>query len=153
MPRPNTDADFWTTVRKTNGCWLWVGTVLPGSHPYGRFTQRSKTTLAHRWAYESVNGAIPDGLVVMHTCDNPRCVRPDHLRVGTQKENVRDMWAKGRFVRQSGERNPNAKLSAATVEQIREHRKTHLLKETAACFGVSRTTVSRIYLGRLWKTI
>lgn len=86
---------FWTHVDKSGACWLWTGTRnLQG---YGTTTHRSLPIGAHRLAYELTHGfTIPAGMIVMHTCDNPPCVNPDHLRLGTQRDNVRDMTARGR---------------------------------------------------------
>lgn len=84
MPEPNT------------GCILWTGHLC--ARGYGRIGYASKgsAVLVHRIAYECANGPIPRGMVVCHTCDTPMCVNPDHLFVGTQKDNMRDMFKKGR---------------------------------------------------------
>lgn len=95
--RPNTEADFWARVVKEDGCWRWVGAIDRGG--YGRFTVRRRAIRAHRYAWEAVNGPVPTGLCVCHHCDNPRCVRPDHLFVGTYADNNRDRDAKGRTAR------------------------------------------------------
>jgi hypothetical protein len=73
---------------------VWIGAV--GRHGYGVFAPRHATVRAHRYAWELTNGPIPTGLVVAHRCDNTRCVRPDHLFLATQAENLADMRAKGR---------------------------------------------------------
>lgn len=92
-PRPLTER-FWRHVRKTDDCWLWLGG--PG---YGRLRTGGKGTPLvgpHRLAWELAYGPVPDGLIVCHRCDNPRCVRPDHLFVGTHGDNARDRERKGR---------------------------------------------------------
>jgi len=94
-PRSNMVARFWAKVEKTEGCWLWRGAARRG---YGAFSPQHGTTRpAHRVAWELANSApIPDGLCVLHRCDNPPCVRPDHLFLGTKKDNAQDAIRKGR---------------------------------------------------------
>jgi hypothetical protein len=85
---------FWRNVQKTPTCWLWTGAYQkPG---YGKIGDGSHSKYAHRVSWELQAGAIPHGLQVLHRCDNPQCVRPDHLFLGTQADNVADMYAKGR---------------------------------------------------------
>lgn len=87
---------FWSKVLKGESCWEWSGPQFPNG--YGRFNARGwdYSILAHRAVYQLSVGSIPDGMVIMHLCDNRLCVRPDHLRAGTQAENIRDMLSKGR---------------------------------------------------------
>jgi hypothetical protein len=84
---------FWPKVAKSDGCWEWRGAKTLG---YGRINVGRRSILAHRVSYEMANGPIADGLVVCHRCDNPSCVRPDHLFLGTLGDNNADMFAKGR---------------------------------------------------------
>ena len=95
-PEPRGPEDrFWAQVEKRgpDECWLWVGATLKG---YGRGNWNGEHYYAHRKSWELANGPIPDGLYILHACDNPPCVNPAHLRPGTQAENVRDMVERGR---------------------------------------------------------
>ena len=76
---------FWSFVEKTEGCWWWKRTKE--RNIYGSFSLRGRTVLAHRFAYQLLRGPIPMGLGLLHQCDNPACVNPDHVRPGTQKQN------------------------------------------------------------------
>jgi HNH endonuclease len=88
---------FWTKVTKTRGCWLWTACLTPCG--YGMFETRRRTRLAHRWSYAAAYGPIPDGLYVLHHCDTPECVRPNHLYLGTQTDNMADMKRRGRSLK------------------------------------------------------
>lgn len=91
---------FWSKVQKSEGCWEWQGERRPGAFCYGRFEQYLDGEIlrvaAHRMAWTLEHGPIPQGLCVLHRCDNPPCVRPDHLFLGTMADNTHDMMAKGR---------------------------------------------------------
>jgi hypothetical protein len=85
---------FWAKVSKGDGCWIWTGSRNPKG--YGRLNTGNRVRLAHAISWELSHGAVPDGLWVLHRCDNPPCVRPDHLWLGTAADNTADMVAKGR---------------------------------------------------------
>lgn len=94
MPPERRIATFWLKVNKTGECWLWTGARFRSG--YGAIKVRGRLRRVHRFAWEIHFGEIPPGKVVCHRCDTRACVRPDHLFVDTQKENIRDMHAKGR---------------------------------------------------------
>lgn len=85
---------FWSRVRRTDGCWIWEGSIHPLG--YGRFYLDGKMQKAHRAAYQLAKGPIPEGAHILHSCDNPPCVNPAHLRAGSHSDNMRDMVNKGR---------------------------------------------------------
>jgi hypothetical protein len=131
------------------GCREWL--AGKSGNGYGRVRVCGVRTQAHRAAYELFVGPIPAGLYVCHRCDNRACINPDHLFLGTQKDNVRDMDAKGRGRRPrlTGERQWAAKLNATSAAAIA--RDTRPGKVIAQEYGVSRSTVCRIKRGELWR--
>lgn len=101
---PQIIARFWSKVQRGDGCWLWMAATFPtgyGQFNAGRFLNgKQDTRYAHRVAYELAHGPIPDGLVVRHQCDTPRCVRASHLLIGTQADNIADAQRQGKYKRQ-----------------------------------------------------
>jgi hypothetical protein len=143
--RVSTSAQFWAKVRKTRGCWLWIGTTTADG--YGRCGFGRGRRMAHRFSWELRNGPIKDGLLVLHRCDNPPCVRPSHLFLGTDADNSDDMIRKGRQRHPSGEQHGMAKLTAAQVAKIRslgKNRRYGWRGEVAKRFGISVSHVSHI---------
>lgn len=137
---------FWSRVKFTADCWLWLGSA--DSTGRGLF----RRTTAPRAAWEMVNGPIPNGLIICHECDNPPCVRPDHLWLGTDTDNMRDRDTKGRQAR--GETNGMSKLSAAQVIEIRARRAAgESCTAIAKSIGVSKGTVSKVALGQAWRHV
>jgi hypothetical protein len=141
--RKRSDADrFWAKVEKTGGCWYWKGGTVRGG--YGSFWMQGRHRMAHHVAWELTYGPIEDGLLGLHTCDNPSCVNPEHQFRGTYADNANDMYAKGRGnnYMQPGENHPNAKLSDEQVTAIRNAQGT--LQQIGAVFGISISHVWRI---------
>lgn len=89
---------FWNKVEKTGTCWLWTGGKTTAG--YGSLTHNQHRYYAHRFAYELIQGDIPSGMELMHKCDNPACVNPEHLVVGTHCDNMRDAFGKLRILRE-----------------------------------------------------
>ena len=134
-----------------DGCWIWDGAKTTGGYGHIR-ADGGRLRQAHRVGYEQLVGPIPPGLVACHRCDNPACVRPDHLFLGTQQENNDDMRAKGRGRRLVGERSPHSKLTKDVIAEMRAERSRGLLlREIAALHGVAITTAHRAILGQTYK--
>lgn len=133
-------------------CWIWQGRLRVG---YGSIQVANKERFAHRLSWELKNGPIPEGMDILHSCDNPPCVNPDHLRPGTHLDNMREMYAKGRRKAASGERNGNAKLTKAIVHAMRaEYRFRKItLKMLSVKYGISWGTAQRIIAGEIWKDL
>ena len=129
------------------GCWAW--TAAMDRNGYGRVGRNGKIVFAHRASWEMRHGPITDGAFVLHGCDNPACVNPDHLFLGTQAENMKDMRKKGRGrmpigVRVYGERNGATKLSDEAVTEIRSLAGILPQRSVAARYGISPAQVCRI---------
>jgi hypothetical protein len=127
-------------------CHYWVGAI--GGNGYGTFTYLRKTVLAHRISYKFYKGEIPEGMCVLHKCDNRMCVNPDHLFLGTHKDNMDDMKNKSRAA--AGSKNSQSKLTQGDVDEIREKLKTNSARRIAYVYGVSKTTIIDIKYSRIW---
>lgn len=138
---------FFCFVRRTSSCWNWTGSVQ--GNGYGRFGVAGKTIYAHQAGYILQIGPISPGLCVLHKCDNRRCVRPDHLFLGTKKKNAEDCVAKDRQVR--GERNGQAKLSERAVKFILSRKGRISSCRLGPIFNVHPNTILRIWKGERWK--
>lgn len=140
---------FWEKVhkRRASECWPWNGARHPQG--YGLIKRKDGMQLrAHRVVFELVKGPIPDGMFVCHYCDNPWCVNPGHLFLGTCYENTKDMIDKGRKVVCPGEANGSAKLSNSDVKKIRRDRS--LQRDIAKNYGISQSLVSMIKRKERW---
>lgn len=135
-----------------NGCWEIVS-HKPDSQGYAKLKRKQKWFLAHRLAYEIFIGQIPDGLLVLHKCDNPPCVNPAHLFLGTNQDNADDRDKKGRhrYIAHSGGENGQAKLNDEQVIEARILVKQFTQKQVAKMLNVSRSTVSDIATKKRWK--
>lgn len=142
---------FWARVQ-TGGpdeCWEWQGRCDP--YGYIGIGGAGNKIGAHRWV---MGCAIGDGQVVMHTCDNPRCVNPAHLRIGTHADNVADRVAKGRSVRASGARNSSARLTETQVIEIRRRYEAGTSqRDIASQFAIGQMTVSDIVRRKTWSHV
>jgi hypothetical protein len=174
----NTSALFWSKVSKSDGCWEWMGGK--DKDGYGKITYMWRGLRAHRLSWELTYGVIPQGLDVLHRCDNPPCVRPDHLFLGTHGDNNRDMKEKGRTatgirngsythpeLRPRGNRHGSrthpeclrrgemvntAKLAGGDVVEIRNlyARGKYTQKQIALLFGVKQPEISSIIRRETW---
>lgn len=146
-----TIARFWSKVEKGPGCWLWVAKSCD-QDGYGLFKASGKMLRAHRLAFELSRGAPPGKALVCHHCDNVKCVRPDHLFLGTAKDNFHDCLRKGRYS-PKGEGNAAAKVTSADADRIRALYAlgTFSQEGLGRIFGVHQTAVSAIVRGKTWK--
>lgn len=136
---------FWNKVNKTEDCWLWIGFL--NHDGYGRVGRKANVRTggrAHRIAWEMFHGPIPKGMSVMHICDVRACVRPDHLKLGTHQENVKDMWNKGR---------QPTKYTPDIIREIRRKATGKNDKELAAEYGTVPRYIWGIRTRRNWKDV
>jgi len=144
---------FYSRIKKTKTCWLWTG--CKDKDGYGRQFVKDKTLKAHRIAFYLKHGHLPEDMLVCHTCDNTSCVNPDHLFLGTWNDNVQDMMKKGRYVQggkpHPGEKNGRAILTEKQVIKIFKQHGKKTYPELAEEFGVTRSCIQNIMLGKSWK--
>jgi hypothetical protein len=160
-PHPSLTEVFSRFFVPTDGCWIWTGSIRTTGYGEVGIPGERKTIAAHRASWIIHNGPIPDGLMVCHHCDNRRCVRPDHLFIGTAADNARDCVEKGRSNSPHGIRSGNAKL---TWDQVQEIRRRHVpgihparrtggsSTELAAEFGVTKQYVWQLSSGK-WRNV
>jgi hypothetical protein len=153
--REKSVARFWSKVdiKGADDCWLWNSYRLP--YGYGITYLCGVKGLAHRISYAISRGDIPSGKVVMHVCDNPPCVNPNHLRLGTLSDNAADAVAKGRMKspKLSRERHPRAKLSQLTVQRLKLVAGAMSCKKLGVAIGESESLVESITSGKSWRTL
>lgn len=137
-----------TTFEPNTGCWLWTGVI--GKNGYGRMRiGPAKLRFAHRISYQEHVGQIPTGLYVLHKCDNPMCVNPDHLFLGTISENNKDSAKKGRTLK--GEDHQNHKLTEDIIRAIRES--SNSTRSLSKKYGVARRTIDKVRHRVTWRHI
>lgn len=148
---PSFPQRFWAKINKTESCWLW--TAGKASMRYGNIGARGHTMIrAHIASWILHVGPVPEGMEVCHSCDNPLCVRPDHLWIGTHAQNMADCKAKGRARTRHGEEHGMSKLTQEQVEAIRQSysSKDKNGGKLARAFGVTRHTIWKIIHHRTW---
>ena len=139
----NAQERFSSKINKNkNGCWEWIG--QKDSHGYGKFINNGREEKASRVSYKFHSGTIPRGMNVCHTCDNPSCVNPKHLFLGTQKDNMIDACKKGRIC---------SKLKEKDVREIRSKRGDYTRRQLAKKYKVSPDTIKSIMCNRTWKWV
>jgi len=145
VERRTPEEAFWRKTEKTRTCWIWTGAKLPAG--YGNFHARGKRVYAHRFSYELHKGPIPEGLYVIHKCDNPPCVNPKHLRIGTATENMHDMRRKKRGA-------PWAKLNKQKVRYIRQTLQYKMsVTAIARRYGVYPNAIDCMLARKSWKYV
>lgn len=155
--RNRTRIEFWSRVEKTDTCWLWTG--FRNAQGYGKLNVAGRKRGAHQVAYELTYGPIPKGLDICHHCDNPPCVRPDHLFAGTVSDNMNDAVAKGRKGGKpnlliAGERHGLAVLTDETVREIRRLFASGMMKKDIATrLNIGRHLVQSVVNGHTWSHV
>lgn len=138
-----------TLTHMDSACWMWTGHVIADG--YGHIKRGKTMVLTHRLSWELTFGEIKDGLLVLHKCDNPACVNPSHLFLGTDADNARDRDSKGRLGNRTGSANGNAKITEDIVIQIRSSATP--TKELAKAYNVSIPLIQKIRGKSLWRHV
>lgn len=155
MPGKHAPAEdrFWRFVEKSEGCWLWTGSKSKRGYGHFKVSTALSPTRSHQFSWKLHFGEIPEGLWVLHTCDIPACVNPDHLFLGTALDNVRDMISKGRQNWVGGGPSSRSKLTSDQVKAIRRLHATgdFLHRDLAEMFGIDRSNITRVINGRHYR--
>jgi hypothetical protein len=139
-------------VNEETGCWQWIGYISPRG--YGQFRFNKKNYQAHRFSYEYYVNEIEKDMIIMHLCDNPKCVNYNHLKVAYQKDNIKDCIEKNRKAR--GNKLPNSKLNDNQIVEIKlllQNPYLGLQKDLAIKYNVTQTLISRIKKNIAWSHI
>lgn len=143
---------FWENVHVCpEGCWEWLGYVHPLGYGYVYGGRGTGLVRAHRYSWCISCGTISKGMMVCHKCDNRKCVRPDHLFLGTAADNAHDAMRKGRH--SFGERCGKSKLTVEQVQFILSHAVDYSDKEMGDMFGVSDAAVYRVTHRKVWRSV
>lgn len=145
---PEKNKLFFDKIEKAKGCWGWTAAVDKAGR--GRFKWNRRTGYAPRYSWEIHRGQIPDGMYVLHTCDNPACTNPEHLFLGTLGDNARDRQAKGRSANVRGSNNPVAIINEEQALQIIKHIREGMGNTAIAKLGFPYNAVQNIRYGRAW---
>jgi len=137
-------------VKITPYCWEWTACLNMGG--YGTIRKGGTMSLAHRVIWELAHGPIPEGMFILHHCDNRKCVNPEHLFIGTQTDNMRDMYKKGREPKKDAENNGNSKLTWKDVYLIRSIYPALSTYKLGKQFGVSNVAIHQIVKNKIWKS-
>jgi hypothetical protein len=140
-----------SVVHPGSRCWHWTGATDKDGYGVLSLSSPHRSCRASRFSYQVFKGPIPDGLLVLHTCDVTGCVNPDHLFIGTYTDNVLDCKNKNRLADTKGERHGRAKLTDEQVRQIRQWKGTQ--GSAARYFGVCQQTISNIVIRRGWRHV
>lgn len=145
-------ARFWCKSDKDGDCWAWNASRFWSG--YGMFWHGTRNWYAQRIAYAMTHGNVPENMVVCHTCDNPSCVNPSHLFLGTMQDNMNDMKAKGRGNRLRGESHGMAKITADDAVNIKNRRLAgERVKDLAKEYGMTCHSIYCIATGKSWKVL
>lgn len=143
-------------AKHLGNCWQWLGSGYNfPSLPYGRFKFKGKKYPSHRFSWITFKGIIPDGIFVLHKCDNPKCVNPKHLKLGTHQDNSDDKIRKGRDNPPVGERAHSCKLNPLKVIEIRKKYSSgdFTCQKLGKMFNVSRSAIQGIISGKTWRHV
>ena len=144
---------FKEKIRIEGECWVYPN--KPAVNGYIYLSIDNKKTLSHRLFYRLFKGGIPKNSFVLHKCDNKRCCNPEHLFIGTQKDNMQDMISKNRqkFFLKEGMEHPFRKINIDIVKKIRKEHETKSFRELAKIYGLGKTTIEQIINKRIWKNV